>query len=150
MIFIGALPGRKPGMRACLAVRCRRLFTSVSNCSAGTPIVIRRSMAEVLSTETCMNNPHRIDVARHTDPRIKGKHSSRPANKFPMLSAQLSFVTAGYQLAARKKTGQQDACPVWHAARYYESVARRHCVQSSAGGLAHSGVLQTPAAALPQ
>ncbi|SST12739.1 Uncharacterised protein [Acinetobacter baumannii] len=64
MTLIGTLPGRKPGILARRAVCCRRLLTSVSIRSAGTPTVMRRSRAEVLSTETCMDIPRCTDVSR--------------------------------------------------------------------------------------
>src|SRR5690606_9096352 len=62
MTLIGTLPGRKPGTLARRAVCCRLLSTADSMRSAGTPTVIRRSRAEVASTETCMDFPRCTDV----------------------------------------------------------------------------------------
>src|SRR5690606_9490541 len=54
----GTLPARKPLRRRLLAAFCNRAVTSFSTCSAGTPMVIRRSRPDVASMETCMDLPH--------------------------------------------------------------------------------------------
>ena len=54
MIFIGTLPGRKPGTFTCLDSRCNCLVISLSTRSAGSEMVIFLSILPDCSTLTCM------------------------------------------------------------------------------------------------
>src|SRR3990167_2520758 len=103
MTLIGTLPGRKPATLALRAVCCRRLLTSVSMRSTGTPTVMRRSRAEVLSTETCMGIPRCTDI---------GRPFTGPESRACILEGQFAEVTldaSGKREGAKRWCGRRDS-----------------------------------------